>query len=422
MNVKKFFTANFPLTYGGTLFFLIAVITLFSGITRNSSAAALVGFLGLFLLGILLLFSLSAKRRRSAGEVSWFLPNPIRTFSANQKLRVTLPWKNAPMFFRYHHSFFGRNISGTEIIEPFRFGGTSSPGGTFQFTVYFRFSGLLSGYTAVHLRDIFGLTKSLLQVSEKKSVPVVPGIISNIPKESAESSSGTGEDQLKRISEDMKYFMREYIPGDRYRDINWKATLRVEELITRTAPVTNREVKIIPVFLLHACTEDAERYRFYEAALHLEATKSWLLTFISRILDEESDYIFDIYTDTRTMRVQDHDDLEMVYQMLGGTGFVRRMHIQPAELPQGAVIFTTPYQPGIFSGALPGGCRVMKTVSWNGESPDLSIPFREIEVPRSLLIRDSNFLRHLLVKKNKGEESGHEDRKLKVFISRGWLW
>jgi hypothetical protein len=354
--------------------------------------------------------------------VSWFFPNPIRTLSEEQKLRVTIPWKKAPLFFRYHYIFFGRNVSGTNVIEPFRFGGTDALAGTHQFTVYFRFSGLLMGYTSVQLRDIFGLTKSVLHILEKKSLPVVPGIIRNMPKESAESSSGTGEDQLKRISEDMKYFMREYIPGDRYRDINWKATLRVEELITRTAPVTNKEVKIIPVFLWHACIEDAERYRFYEAALHLEVSKSWLITFISRILEEERDYIFDVHTNTRALRVQDHDDLEPVYQMIGGTGFVRRMHIQPGELPQGSVIFTTPFQPGIFGGALPRGCRVMKTVPWDGENPDISVPFREIENPRSLLIRDSNFLRHLFENKNKGEEPGREDRKLKVSLNKRWLW
>jgi uncharacterized protein (DUF58 family) len=48
----------------------------------------------------------------------------------------------------------------------------------------------------------------------------------------------TTQESLRNIqtSDQEKYFMREYIPGDRLKDINWKSSIKLNELITRISP------------------------------------------------------------------------------------------------------------------------------------------------------------------------------------------
>jgi len=418
MKIKRFFILYYPLTLGGTIFTALILVTVIRGFIYDSPAAVLVGLLGAFILGVFLILSFGTTRSRRREQCSWSFPSPLRNFIKTQKIRIAVPWKKTPLFFRYHFLVTGRIVSGTGVREPVRITGMSGIPGTQQLPFFFKYSGTFSGYSLVQIRDIFGLTKTALTISENHSFPVIPGLLRTIEKDEAESSAGTGEDKLRKLSDNLKYFMREYIPGDRFRDINWKATVRVEELVTRTSPVTNKEIKIIPVIFWNVVDSSFLKKNFFEVSIHLEAAKAWLITFINRLLEDESGFAFDLHAGKDKFRLEHTDDVLKAGELLSKTGFSETVPFTPADMKPGSVVFTTAFDYGLYSKQLPMGSRVMRTVPGNENDADVSIVLRDFEDPLSWLTRDNNIFHYF--SRNTGEVNTNADRKLGVAV-KNWI-
>ena len=83
--------------------------------------------------------------------------------------------------------------------------------------------------------------------------------------------------------------MREYVPGDRMKDINWKATSRLGELITRISPLTQEQTQLLHVVLRRYRRRGGETMT---ALLHLDFVKSWLLTFLRVVKQQHPEFTF----------------------------------------------------------------------------------------------------------------------------------
>ena len=102
-------------------------------------------------------------------------------------------------------------------------------------------------------------------------------------------SAGFDTTQRARTSDEEQYFMREYMPGDRMKDINWKATSRLGELITRISPITQEQTQELHVVLRRYRRRGGETLT---AVLHLDFIKSWLLTFLRVVKQHHPEYVF----------------------------------------------------------------------------------------------------------------------------------
>ena len=85
--------------------------------------------------------------------------------------------------------------------------------------------------------------------AERRTLVVRPGLLAEQSTPPVEISAGFDTTQRARTSDEEQYFMREYMPGDRMKDINWKATSRLGELITRISPITQEQTQELHVVL-----------------------------------------------------------------------------------------------------------------------------------------------------------------------------
>jgi hypothetical protein len=112
--------------------------------------------------------------------------------------------------------------------------------------------------------------------------------------------------------------MREYTPGDRFRDINWKSSEKIDTLITRISPDNQEKVSRIEVY-----------FRNYgpsgEASLGalwlLDRAKARLSRFLRSLKDEQSAYIFHVHAAQGSWEIEDQDDVDAFLEELSGIPF-----------------------------------------------------------------------------------------------------
>jgi len=122
----------------------------------------------------------------------------------------------------------------------------------------------------------------------------------------AEPTGGFEERSVRRSAEEEKYFMREYQPGDRFRDINWKVSSRLQELITRISPVTQEKTRQLAVDFRHFRPEGQESL---ESVLHLDYLKSWLLAFLRSLKRSDQRLQFRVRTGAGSQVLAAEEDI-----------------------------------------------------------------------------------------------------------------
>ena len=129
------------------------------------------------------------------------------------------------------------------------------------------------------------------------------------------------------------------MPGDRLKDINWKASSRLDELITRISPITQEPTQQLHLVLRRACArparsqqargggrhsgsyrhgggqhDRADRGRTVAetptAVLHLDFAKSWLLTFLRVIKQQHPQYTFLVDTGDDSHELESMEEID----------------------------------------------------------------------------------------------------------------
>lgn len=156
--------------------------------------------------------------------------------------------------------------------------------------------------------------------------------------------------------------MREYIPGDRFRDINWKASSRLAQLVTRISPYSQEKTRVIPILLRHFREPLPETV---ESLVHLNVLKSWLLSFLRQVKQEHPDYQFAVWTGLGQQRLEAEEDIERFAFSLATLHFLPDPFDLPAEPGwEELYIFTTPFDrhlPTVLAQLPPGVPRIFRT-------------------------------------------------------------
>ncbi len=195
------------------------------------------------------------------------------------------------------------------------------------------------------VRDVFGLTRSHLPGRDERRVLAVrpaPLAMRSAPR--IDAAVGDDTTRRRRSSDEERYYMREYQPGDRLKDINWKASSRAGELITRISPVSEHRTRLLHVELRHFRPAGPETL---DSVLHLNYLKSWLLAFLRAVKAGNEEFTFRVITGEGEHEVDTADDIDELARRLGPLTFAPGPEYRSEALPHELFIFTTAFDAGL---------------------------------------------------------------------------
>ncbi|MDR1636407.1 MAG: DUF58 domain-containing protein [Treponema sp.] len=314
--------------------FAVLVLSLFILIRSLSSRNAyeIVLSLAALCLWIVLYFAGSRKARRLADlEPGWKPPAPLVAGAAGETLitglDIPVPW-----FFRLHFSVRGRFFpagcrQGCRVLVE-----TSAPRkGPALLSMDFPLSGIFHGEGSCRLRDIFGFFSFPCGLPQHRSLAVRSApCLKKPPRISAHS--GAEDRRNKSASDEERYYMREYAPGDRFRDINWKSSERIDTLITRISPDNQEKISRIEVYFRNYGPAGATGGRILgskalknRASLEdlwlLDRAKARLTQFLRSVKEEQAAYVFHVRAAQGAWDIADQDELEAFLDELAGLPF-----------------------------------------------------------------------------------------------------
>ena len=296
----------YPLTLLGSALAGAAVYLLGSAFASGSPHEFLLASTGfLILLALAALGRLQAYRCKLV-EFEWDSSAPLAARELGSRHRLRTRSARSWLFYRIHLRVTWRLQAGRRAtLRGYR--EVATPGGEAAIPLWFPCSGRLELTGRLTVRDVFGLTRAPIRAPERRALVVRPGLLGEQSTPPVEISAGYDTTQRSRTSDEEQYFMREYVPGDRMKDINWKATSRLGELITRISPLTQEQTPELHVVLRRCRRRGGETLA---AVLHLDFIKSWLLTFLRVVKQRHPEFIFVVDTGGETHRLATPEEIE----------------------------------------------------------------------------------------------------------------
>jgi len=339
------------------MLFIVSIILTGTAFADGNRYAFLLSALFILILLILSVLSRIQGTKLAAAQTEWDTSPPVFARIRSENHRVLIHgFKHLP-FFRVHVILHGKLRAGRTASFLYH-REIRGEDGSISTCARFPVSGVFHAKAALAVKDVFGLTRGALPPRFERSIVVRPSPISDREQPRVEAQKGDENKSRLKSSDVERYFMREYIPGDRHRDINWKASSRFSELFTRISPVTQEKTKIITV---HFRPYTSSKSDSLQSVFFLDQCKSALLYFLRSIKQEHSDYQFAVYVGNDIRELETEDDIETFSSEIATIHFrnPRGEEITaPDDLHPGDMyIFTTAYDsglPGFLSGLLPG--------------------------------------------------------------------
>lgn len=310
-----------------------------TGYARNNPYLIFLAGAAFFFLVVGAVLGTVQARKLGRSDAVWDSREPLYAGRPGTAERFEIRGFRSWFFFRVHAVLTGRLETGREAsFRVFRQGSFTGEEPA-EVPLYFPLSGSYRGEVRFSIRDVFGLTRSY-SFGLSRELPVQPPLLEENVLVRIDSSGGEDDKQKKKSSDEDKYYMREYIPGDRIRDINWKATSRVGELFTRISPVTEEETKYIFIELRHY-KDGPDTLR---SQAHLEALKRWLLSFLWQLKQTMPEYQCEIKSSRGKFAVATENDIRHLSLLLSNLRFEPDPGEPPAPERGGDIyIFTTAF-------------------------------------------------------------------------------
>ncbi len=289
--------------------------------------------------------------RFSAVETSWrvskdtvaTMSTPDRCGHLEINARGIRPW----FFYRLHARVSGPVQVGRNARFHYHEEIATADGERVRLPLPFPLPGKARLNGRLEIRDVFGLTRAGLGTDINRDV-VTPSAMPHAPQLTRVVAQTGGEESTRvRNPEEERYYMREYIPGDRLRDINWKASSRVRQLFSRVSPETQEQSRTLTVYLRNFADPSE---RSIEALAHGAYIKGWMIAFLRTLLREEPDITFRVITSRGTVSCTDEDEIDKLSWDLADLW----TDAEPIGLPidrdaHQVVVFSTPFDAGLDS-------------------------------------------------------------------------
>ncbi|KPJ88001.1 MAG: hypothetical protein AMS17_06900 [Spirochaetes bacterium DG_61] len=300
-------TFYYPFTVPGTALALLSLALLIRGFRTAS-------FYGVMLAGIaiavLLVLSLAGRLQVSRfrdAPFQWDSSTPLSGGETQNTQHFHSGNLMTLWFYRIHFRISGKMAVGRDAFLYISQEASSPGGDCMSIPLHFPFSGEFQAQGVLTIRDIFGLSRARFGEDMTRTMIVQPGPFADVNSHHIEAIGGLEDRSRQSALEEERYYMREYIPGDRFRDINWKSSSRLSQLITRISPHTQEKKKLVCVDFRHYKSTPCET--IYTIAL-LDQLKSWLLRFLRRMKQDNPDYEFLIHTGTGSFRLNKEEDID----------------------------------------------------------------------------------------------------------------
>ncbi len=357
----------FPLAPAGSVLFALAVLLLANSFLTRDPYQIVLAVTALFVLAVLAFLSRVQADQLAKHPIQWDSSEPLVAGPQPSFQRLTGIVVRPFLGFRLHFAVRGWltvGRSATLFLSQETVASSASRSGELPLRLLFPLSGLFHAHGALKVGDIFGLTRAQFGDTYERHLAVIPAAFPEAISVRVEATERSEEKQSQINSDEEKYYMREYAPGDRFRDINWKSSSRLSQLFTRIAPIAQEQTKLISVELRNY-REDAPES--LESIMHLNHLKSWLLTFLRVVKESNPDFQFLVITAGGATRLTSRDDIERYAEELAElTYHSESVEETAAPATDEIYLFTTPYDrqlPGLLASYPQKRINLFRTVS-----------------------------------------------------------
>jgi uncharacterized protein (DUF58 family) len=305
------FLARFPLTLFGTLLLLASMTLLGTALVRSDALAAAAGFLAL----ALTVFAAVIPRFISADAVmddlmwdsSADLSAGSSGASAASAHSLRLKRWTLPPFYRLHARISSRLCAGDRLLYRSRREYRLEDDQSLELPTTPPLPGILFQHGEFRLTDVFGIGCRWLGEVRDRQCAVLPPRLPPGDLRYIESRTSEEDNSRAKKSDQEKIFVRDYQNDDLARDINWKASGRINKLLTRIPPESEAKTRLIRVMVLSESGELGDRAGFQ---LQLAAVKSAVAGFLEEIRKRHGGYRVVLYFNGEQRELNDEDDFD----------------------------------------------------------------------------------------------------------------
>ena len=342
--MKKVFK-RLPLTLPGFAVLIFALVTLVRSLAARNAYEIVLSLTAAALLAALWFAGNWAARRLAELEPVWDIPAPLRASSGGEWL-ASLPDARVPCFFRLHFRLRGRFFpqGARDGCPVFAEASVSGKGVPARLSLVFPLGGLFRGATSCRLRDMFGFFSFPCGGGERERTLTIRSAPCGAQPLRIDAWSGAEDRRSKNSSDEERYYMREYAPGDRFRDINWKSSERINTLITRISPDNQEKVTRIEVHFRNYGPAPSRRGGPDMGDLWLlDRAKARLAWFLRAVKEEKASYVFHVRSAGASWDLNDDEGIEAFLEELSALPFFPvRNEGDTAQAAEGeAYIFST---------------------------------------------------------------------------------
>ena len=315
-----------PFTLPGFAVFAFAMAILVRSLAARNAYEIVLSSAAAALLLALWLAGKWAARRLAALEPVWNIPAPMRAASDEQWL-IAGPDARIPRFFRLHFRVRGRFFpQGSPEGCPVFAETSMSTGGGASLSVSFPLGGLFRGETSCRLRDMFGFFSFPCGQARERTLKIRNAPCGAMPLR-IDAQSGAEDRRNKSANDEERYYMREYSPGDRFRDINWKSSDRINTLITRISPDNQEKITRIEVHFRNYGPVSLQQKRGAKGGPNmsdfwlLDRAKARLAWFLRKVKEEKASYVFHVSSAGASWDLNDDEEIEAFLEDLSAIPF-----------------------------------------------------------------------------------------------------
>jgi hypothetical protein len=334
---------NLPFTLPGFTVFIIAAVILVRSLAARNAYEIILSLAALALWVVLWLAGKWAVRRLAAMEPVWTIPSPLGAASATASASdwlVTSETAGVPVFFRLHFYVRGRFFPQAyhEACVVFAETSLSRKSDTARLKLSFPLGGVFRGETSGRLRDIFGFFSFPCGHNRERTF-YVRSAPCGAKALRIDAQSGAEDRRNKSSSDEERYYMREYSPGDRFRDINWKSSERIDTLITRISPDNQEKITRFEVYFRnYGPLGSQSKLKLKDGAAIadlwlLDRAKARLAWFLRKVKEENASYIFHVRSAAMSWDLNDNEDIDAFLEELSALPF-RPVQNETSHFPQ----------------------------------------------------------------------------------------
>ena len=303
---------KYPFTLPGTAALAAVLFILGKGYAVSDYQSIFTASVFFFLFLILFTAAVYFSNRFRLNEISLKSKGEISSSEKDRNLQSIVFEEAPPLFFRYSSVIKGKFYAGDKSFYYYR-RYNSDRNGLIEFSFNFYSPGLFEAVYEYYLEDIFGLFRIKCGDAAKNPIKVIPGLPGTAFKNSRDKMSSLVKNKKPDENDFEKILMREYIRGDRSRDINWKASSKSNTLYTRIAPGNDNEIKKIN--FVYCADPDLFHKNIYTGFLVFRYFREYFRYFINDLYSIEN-YKFSVFINSRKISAEDKNGLDTVYREL----------------------------------------------------------------------------------------------------------